>query len=98
MNHHTHHHPVDPTLKRRAIHRSKIITGQLVGLTKAIDNEEYCVDLLRQSLSIRRSLESLDALLLENHLSSHVPQQLASKDDRAQSIAELIELYLRANK
>jgi len=91
-------HQVDQSIKKRAIHRAKIITGQLAGLQKAIEQEDYCVDLLRQSLSIRRSLESLDALLLQNHLESHVVHQLASKNDKNKALKELIEIYLRANK
>ncbi len=90
--------PLDENLKKRALHRAKIISGQLAGLAKAIDNETYCVDLLRQSLSIRRSLESLDAILLTNHLQSHVPHQFAKASDRSRAITELIELYLRANQ
>ena len=67
---------VDQKLKKRALHRAKIIRGQLDGLIKAIDNELYCPQLMEQSRSIQRSLRSLDAFLLENHLRSHVKHQM----------------------
>ena len=63
---------VNQKLKKRAIHRAKIIRGQLDGLIKAIEKEAYCPDLLGQSLSIQRSLKSLDAFLLENHLGQYL--------------------------
>ena len=64
-------HPVDQKLKNRALHRAKILRGQFDGLIKAVEEEEYCPILLEQSLSIQRSLKSLNSFLLENHLRSH---------------------------
>ena len=46
-------------IKKRASHRTKIIEGQIKGLQKMIDNEQYCMDILTQSLAIQKSLASL---------------------------------------
>lgn len=92
MNH------LDQSIKKRAIHRAKIIKGQLAGLVKAIESEEYCTDLLRLSLSIQRSLKSLDALLLENHLKTHVKHQMMGKGEDQKAVKELIEIYNLSNK
>lgn len=88
---------VDQKLKKRAIHRGKIIHGQLAGLIKAIEKEVYCPDLLEQSLSIQRSLKSLDSFLLENHLRTHVKHQMQGKGDE-NGIAELLKIYTLSNK
>lgn len=92
------HHTLDQKLKKRAIHRAHIIRGQLEGLAKAIEKEEYCPKLLAQSLSIQRSLKSLDAFLLENHLRTHVKHQLNSKGKEEHAIKELIRVYTLSNK
>ncbi len=89
---------LDQKLKKRSIHRAKIIRGQLDGLIKAIEEEVYCPDLLEQSLSIQRSLKSLDTFLLENHLRTHVKRQLGSKQEEERAIKELIKVYTLANK
>lgn len=89
---------VDQKLKSRALHRAKIIKGQLEGLIKAIDSEEYCPVLLEQSLSIQRSLKSLDSFLLENHLRTHVKHQMQSKGEDEKAIKELIKVYTLSNK
>lgn len=89
---------VDQKLKKRAVHRAKIIAGQLDGLVNAIEEEEYCPTLLEQSLSIQRSLKSLDGFLLENHLRTHVKQQMSRKGEDAQAIRELIRVYILSNK
>lgn len=89
---------LDQKLKNRAIHRGKIIRGQLDGLIKAIEREDYCPILLEQSLSIQRSLKSLDAFLLENHLRTHVKHQMQTKGDDEKAVKELIKVYTLSNK
>lgn len=85
-------------LKSRTLHRAKIIRGQLDGLIKAIDSDKYCPTLLEQSRSIERSLKSLDSFILENHLNTHVSQQMKTKAGSSKAIKELITIYTLANK
>ena len=89
---------LDQKLKKRAIHRAKIIRGQLDGLVKAIEKEVYCPELLGQSLSIQRSLKSLDGFLLENHLRTHVEHQMRGKGSNEKAVKELINIYTLSNK
>ena len=89
---------VDQKLKKRSIHRAKIIRGQLDGLIRAIEKEIYCPDLLGQSLSIQRSLKSLDAFLLENHLRTHVKRQMQHRGEEEKAVKELIKIYTLSNK
>ena len=82
-------------IKKRATHRSKIIEGQIKGLQKMIDQEAYCMDILTQGLAIQRSLASLNKLVLENHLRTHVTEMFNSEDDTVQekAVNELLNLY-----
>ena len=89
---------LDQKLKNRAVHRAKIIAGQLSGLVRAIEKEEYCPTLLEQSLSIQKSLNSLDGFLLENHLRTHVKHQMQSKGSDEKAVKELIRIYKLSNK
>jgi DNA-binding FrmR family transcriptional regulator len=89
---------LDQKLKKRAVHRAKIIRGQLDGLIKAIEKEVYCPELLAQSLSIQRSLKSLDAHMLENHLRTHVKHQMQHKGEEEKAVKELIKVYTLSNK
>ena len=89
---------LDKKLKNRAIHRAKIIAGQLDGLIRAIEKESYCPDLLEQSLSIQRSLKSLNGFLLENHLRTHVKHQMQHKGEEEKAVKELIKVYMLSNK
>lgn len=89
---------LDKRLKDRALHRAKILRGQFDGLIKAIDAETYCVDLLMQSRSIQEGLKSLDAFLLENHLRTHVKNQMRSESGNEKAIKELVRVYTLSNK
>lgn len=89
---------VDSKLKKRAVHRAKILEGQMRGLTRAIDAEKYCIDLLRHSLSIQKSLQSLNVLLMEQHLRRHVTHQIKSAKSEEKAIKELLEVFELHNK
>ena len=89
---------MDSKLKKQALHRAKILEGQMKGLAKAIDEEKYCIDLLTQSLSIKRSLASLGGFLLENHIRTHVKHQLAKPGEEAKAVKELISIFSLSNR
>jgi DNA-binding FrmR family transcriptional regulator len=89
---------VNQDLKKRALHRAKIIRGQMDGLIRAIEKETYCPELLEQSLSIQRSIKSLNAFLLENHLRTHVKHQMRHEDGEEKAVKELINVYTLSNK
>ncbi len=81
-------------IKKRALHRTAILEGQLRGLAKMIENEDYCMDIIGQSRAIRKALESLDRLLLENHLRTHVTDMFEHGGaEREQAVAELLRAY-----
>lgn len=77
-------------------HRISIIKGQLDGLLKMIKEDQYCIDLLNQSLSIQNSLKSLESVILERHLRKHVADQFKSQKEKA--IYELLKVFKRKQK
>ena len=83
-------------ITKQALRRIKVIQGQLNGLAKLIEQDEYCIDILNQSLAIQNSLKSLDALILERHLKTHVAQQFQTQPD--QTVKELLKIFKRSNK
>jgi CsoR family transcriptional regulator, copper-sensing transcriptional repressor len=85
-------------IKKRALHRSRILQGQLRGLEKMIDKEEYCVDIITQSLAIQKSLRSLNKLLVENHLRTHVTDMFeAGGNERETAVTELLTVFELTN-
>ncbi|MDQ1527317.1 MAG: CsoR family transcriptional regulator, copper-sensing transcriptional repressor [Microbacteriaceae bacterium] len=64
------------------------------GLQKMIDNEDYCMDIITQSLAIQKSLGSLNKLLVENHLRTHVTEMFeAGGEQKDLAVAELLKVF-----
>jgi DNA-binding FrmR family transcriptional regulator len=81
-------------IKKRALHRTAIIEGQVRGLARMIENEEYCMDMIGQSRAIQKALDSLNKLLLENHLRTHVSEMFEhGGEQREQAVAELLKAF-----
>jgi DNA-binding FrmR family transcriptional regulator len=86
-------------IKNRALHRAKILEGQMRGIQKMIDNEDYCMDILTQSLAIQKSIGSLNKLILENHVRTHIKDKMVnpSEEVKDDAIQELLALYELTN-
>jgi DNA-binding FrmR family transcriptional regulator len=86
-------------IKRRALHRTRILAGQLRGVEKMIDDEAYCVDIITQTLAIQKSLRSLNKLLVENHLRTHVVEMFDEGATRRElAVNELLTVFELQNR
>ena len=79
-------------IKEKAIRRLKILEGQIRGLERMVEKEEYCIDVLQQSLAAKQALSGIEDLILENHLSTHVIQQIKSGKSK-KAIDEILSIY-----
>lgn len=79
-------------IKKRAMRRLKILEGQIRGLWKMIEKEEYCLDILQQSSAVKNALSGVEDLILENHLSTHVIEQIKSGKSN-KLIKEILRIY-----
>ncbi len=80
------------SLKTRAVRRLKILEGQVRGLERMVEEDQYCIDIINQSLAVKRALSSLEDLLLENHLSTHVIEQVKSGKEQ-KAIKEIVSVF-----
>lgn len=84
------------TIKATAKKRINIIKGQLDGLYRMIESDEYCTNVLDQSFAIQNSLKSLDSIILEKHLRTHVSAQFRSNKERA--VKELLKVFKKKQR
>ncbi|PKB83886.1 MAG: hypothetical protein BZY88_01250 [SAR202 cluster bacterium Io17-Chloro-G9] len=86
-----------PDAKSEALKRLNYIDGHLSGIRKMLEEDKYCVDVLKQTYAVRRAIEKMESILLEGHLHSCVVEGI--RDGREdQVVDELTDLYLLANK
>ena len=81
-----------PKTRTEALKRLAYIDGHLNGVRKMIEEDRYCIDVLKQMHAIRKSIEKLETLLLEGHLQTCVIDGIkGGRED--QIVAELRALY-----
>ena len=56
------------TDKDRYLNRLKRIEGQARGISKMVDEEKYCIDILTQISALNSALKSVSLALLDDHL------------------------------
>lgn len=82
--------------KKLIINRLNRIGGQIKGITKMVESDAYCNDLLVQLSAVKNSIKSLSTHILESHLYMCVPTAL--ENGELDTIDELISLFKRFNQ
>jgi DNA-binding FrmR family transcriptional regulator len=82
--------------KDKHLQRLKRIEGQVRGLHRMVDEEQYCIDILTQVSAVTRALQSLSLALLDEHLEHCVVQavgdeQQAKLKEASAAIARLVK-------
>lgn len=74
--------------------RMSRITGQVQGVTRMIEEQRYCVDVLNQTAAIRSALRAVERLIIEDHARTCMEDALTAGDhDRQRAMfQELVEL------
>ena len=83
--------------KLGALKRLSYIEGHLSGIRKMLEDDKYCVDVLKQTYAVRRAIEKLEGILLEGHLHSCVVDGIKTGREN-QVLDELKDLYILANR
>ena len=79
-------------IQKVALKRLTYIEGHLNGVRKMLQEERYCVDILKQTHAIRKAIEKFEALLLDSHLQTCVVDGI-QKGKTEHIIQELRSLY-----
>jgi DNA-binding FrmR family transcriptional regulator len=59
----------EPTAKQRAaLNRLKTVRGHLDGIIQMLENDAYCVDVMKQISAVQSALERTNRVMLHNHL------------------------------
>ena len=63
--------------------RLRRIEGQVRGLQRMVDEDQYCIDILTQVSAVTKALQAVAVGLLEDHLGHCVAEAIAAGDDSA---------------
>lgn len=76
------------------------IAGHLRGVKKMLENDKYCIDVIKQNEAVIAAIKQLNYLILENHLQTCVSDALKGKNEREKKkkIRELIEIFKKTSR
>ena len=81
-----------PEVKEKTLKRLNYVEGHLAGIRRMLEEEKYCVDVLKQTHAVRRAIQKIEAMILEGHLHTHVMEGMRNGHNQ-QVLDELMELY-----
>jgi DNA-binding FrmR family transcriptional regulator len=80
--------------KAQLVRRLARIEGQVRGITRMIEREEYCVDILQQTSALRAAVDSLAVLVLEDHVQGCV-RTAAEHGEADRYVEEVVDVVRR---
>lgn len=80
--------------KSQLVRRLARIEGQVRGIARMIEREEYCVDILQQTAALRAAVDSLSILVLEDHVQGCV-RTAAEQGDAERYVEEVVDVVRR---
>ncbi len=86
--------------KVAVLKRFKRIEGQVGGLSRMIEDDRYCIDIVTQISAVRAALRRAEEEILRDHVGHCVEHAITSGDkkDQRKKIAEIIEVLGRSGK
>jgi DNA-binding FrmR family transcriptional regulator len=80
--------------RAQLIRRLSRIEGQVRGIARMIEREEYCVDILQQTAALRAAVDAVSLLVLEDHVQGCV-RTAAEQGDADAYVAEVMDVVRR---
>ena len=76
------------------------IEGQVRGLSRMVEEDRYCIDIVTQISAVRAALRRVEEEILKDHVSHCVEHAIASGDkaDQRAKISELMAVIGRAER
>ena len=82
------------------LQRMKTIEGHLRGVIRMLEEDAYCIDVIRQIQAVESALNKVSGLILDQHLNSCVITAVKGEDpaERQRVLKEILEVFETAAK
>ena len=88
---------MQPDKRAGVLKRLAFIEGHLQGIRRMVEQDKYCIDVLKQTYAVRCAIEKMEGVMLDNHLHTCVIDGIkGGREDEV--MGELIELYALSNR
>jgi DNA-binding FrmR family transcriptional regulator len=80
--------------RAQLLRRLSRIEGQVRGIARMIEREEYCIDILQQTAALRAAIDAVSIMVLEDHVQGCV-RTAAERGEADQYVDEVIDVVRR---
>jgi DNA-binding FrmR family transcriptional regulator len=83
-----------------AAKRLKTVEGHIAGIRRMVDEDEYCIDVIRQIQAVHAALNKVNKIILEDHMNSCMITAVRGDDlaERERVLDEIAEVFEVATK
>jgi DNA-binding FrmR family transcriptional regulator len=91
-----------PSMKTKddVLKRLRTVEGHLGGIIRMVEEDAYCIDVIRQIQAVEAALNKVSAQILEGHLNSCVITAVQGDDpaEKQRVLREVLEVFDAANR
>ncbi|NUM48705.1 MAG: metal-sensitive transcriptional regulator [Anaerolineales bacterium] len=83
-----------------ALQRLKYIEGHIRGIQRMLEDDKYCIDVIRQIQAVQAALNKVSNKILEGHLNACVTTAIRGDDlaERERVVNEITSIFSTANE
>ncbi len=84
----------------KALIRLRTIEGHLKGISRMVENGDYCIDIIRQIQAVQSALNKVSSVILDDHLNSCLITAIRGEDvaERERVLQEIGEIFEQSAK
>ncbi|MCO6449939.1 MAG: metal-sensitive transcriptional regulator [Caldilineales bacterium] len=82
-------------VKKDVSNRLRSVEGHVRGIERMVEDDVYCIDVMKQIKAVQNALERVNSLILANHLNTCVTTAIRSDDERERErvIGEITQVF-----
>jgi len=82
-------------MNKQILNRMNYLAGHLDGIKKMLEDDKYCIDVIKQNEAVIAAIKKVNEMILENHLNTCVAEAIKGKNEkeRKKKIKEILELF-----
>ncbi len=79
----------------KIVNRLKSVEGHVRGITKMLEDEAYCIDIVNQISAVQSALQKVSTLVLDRHMHTCVTTAIRGDDpdQRELVIDEIVQIF-----
>lgn len=86
---------MEAEVKKDVVNRLRSIEGHVRGIERMVNDDVYCIDMMKQVKAVQNALERVNSIILANHLNTCVTTAIRSDEEseRERVVEEIIQIF-----